>query len=292
MEVVRMRRACGIALGLITHAVFAVTVWRLFFFLQNTHHATSPGSLYVDVLLALQFAVPHSVLLHPTTRQRLSKLVPSAMYGCCYTLVTCGNLWLIFLFWQQSALSLWQFTGISSHLATAGFLGSWGALFYSLSLTGLGWQTGWTPWWHWFRNQPAPKREFAPKGAYCWIRHPVYLSFMGLLWFTPCMTLDRAVLTAIWTAYLFYGSYLKDKRLTYYLGAQYRRYLIEVPAYPLPFWTLSGRRYLHGAVADPDYKSCHSSLAQSLSLLGAVRSLFRDRIVRSRVTRKERVGEF
>jgi protein-S-isoprenylcysteine O-methyltransferase Ste14 len=214
--------------------VFAATVWRLFFFLQDTHHRTMPGPLYIDVLLALQFAVPHSVLLHPTTRQRLGKWIPSAMYGCFYTLVTCGNLWMIFLFWQHSSLCVWQLTGWSGSLASAGFLASWAALFYSLRLTGLGWQTGLTPWWHWVRRLPPPKREFVPTGAYLWLRHPVYLSFMGLLWFTPCMTLDRAVLTGVWTVYLFYGSYLKDERLAFYMGEKYRRYQAEVPAYPLP----------------------------------------------------------
>jgi hypothetical protein len=46
------------------------------------------------------------------------------------------------------------------------------------------------------------------------------------------MTLDRAVLTAIWTAYIFIGSHLKDRRLLYYLGDVYRRYQARVPGYP------------------------------------------------------------
>jgi hypothetical protein len=46
------------------------------------------------------------------------------------------------------------------------------------------------------------------------------------------MTADRAILTAVWTAYVFVGSYLKDRRLLYYVGEPYRRYLAEVPGYP------------------------------------------------------------
>ena len=67
------------------------------------------------------------------------------------------------------------------------------------------------------------------------IRHPGYMSFLGLVWFTPDMTIDRAMLVAIWTAYIFLGSRLKDMRLYHYLGSTYSAYRSRVPAYvPLP----------------------------------------------------------
>jgi protein-S-isoprenylcysteine O-methyltransferase Ste14 len=65
------------------------------------------------------------------------------------------------------------------------------------------------------------------------LRHPVYLGFLGLVWFVPCMTIDRATLTAVWTVYVFVGSYLKDRRMVHYLGMSYRQYQAEVPGYPL-----------------------------------------------------------
>ena len=118
----------------------------------------------------------------------------------------------------------------------------WGALLYSLSLTGMGYQNGWTPFYYWLRRQAPPRREFKPRGAYKLIRHPVYLSFLGLVWFTPRMTLDHAALTAIWTAYIFYGSFLKDRRLEHFVGETYKRYEAEVPGYPLvPFGPLARR---------------------------------------------------
>ena len=88
-----------------------------------------------------------------------------------------------------------------------------------------------------------------PRGAYHFFRHPVYLSFLGLVWFTPRMTLDHAVLTGIWTVYIFVGSYLKDRRLTYYLGDAYRAYQAKVPGYPLvPFGPLG--KVGHGSNPD------------------------------------------
>ena len=130
--------------------------------------------------LAILFVVPHSVLLLPVVRQRLTRLLPDAFYGSLFCVVTCASLLVVFANWQFSPSR-----GLAIHRARAfdcpgAFYGSWLALFYSLSLTGLGYQTGWTPWWHWVRGKPLPARKFEPRGAYLWLRHPVYLSFLGL----------------------------------------------------------------------------------------------------------------
>ncbi len=228
-----MHRAVGTAFGIGNHILFAFTVWRLFWFLKGSESLASPGeSLFVDFSLAVLFVVPHSIMLLPAVRQRLTQLLPDAFYGSLFCVVTCASLLVVFTNWQFSSSVIWQFKGARAAIIESAFYGSWIALFYSLSLTGLGYQTGWTPWWHWVRGKPLPARSFKPRGAYLWLRHPVYLSFLGLIWFVPVMTADRAVLTAMWTVYIFYGSWLKDQRLIHYLGDRYRRYQAQVPGYP------------------------------------------------------------
>lgn len=232
MDLVKSKR-WGIAAGLAVHVLFAATVWQLFWFLKEGRHVGTRGSLLVDASLALLFCVPHSLLLHPAVRQRLSVLIPNAFYGLFFTTVTCVSLLVLFAEWQPVGPVLWQATGVWQAIAEAGFYLSWAALFYSLYLTGLGYQTGLTPWLAWVRGEKLPRREFNPCGAYRLVRHPVYLSFMGLVWFTPTMTLDHAVLTSVWTVYLFVGSWLKDRRLEYFIGEPYREYERHVPGYPL-----------------------------------------------------------
>jgi len=122
----------------------------------------------------------------------------------------------------------------------AAFVASWVALFYSLSLSGFGYQTGWTQWLHWLRCQRLPRRGLVDRGAFRLLRHPAYLSFLGLIWFTPHMTFDHALLTGIWTGYIFVGSVLKDQRLECFLGDEYRKYASRVPGYPgMPFGPLA-----------------------------------------------------
>lgn len=225
-------RRVGIAFGLATHALFGVTVWHLFFFLSGRHVNAPAGPLWGNAILAFQFALPHSVLLHPRGREFFGRWIPQPLYGCVFTLVTCLSLLVLFAGWRSHPFVFWQLEGWPRRLMYFGFGFSWFGLFYSMSLTGLGYQTGWTPWWHWVHRRPLPKRAFHPRSVYQWIRHPIYLSFLGLLWFTPTMTADRALLTGVWTIYIFIGSYLKDERLAYYLGDSYREYRNRVRAYP------------------------------------------------------------
>ena len=234
-------RACGIAFGVGTQIFFAVTVYYLFFFLRDGITRPTVGWLAMDCALALQFAVIHSLLLLPRSRSMLARIIPSQLYGNLFALATCAGLSLMFVTWRSSPVLIWEASGWSRIVISAGFYASWASLIYSLKLVGLGYQTGWTQWVHWLRREALPRREFVQRSVYGWMRHPVYLSFLGLIWFTPRMTADHAVLTGLWTVYIFAGSYLKDQRLTFYLGDTYREYASRVPGYPGVFFGPLGK---------------------------------------------------
>ena len=57
------------------------------------------------------------------------------------------------------------------------------------------------------------------------------------------MTVDHAILTGFWTMYILFGSFLKDRRMAYYLGDAYRDYQQQVPGFPcMPFGPFARRR--------------------------------------------------
>ncbi|MFN9720775.1 MAG: methyltransferase family protein [Planctomycetota bacterium] len=226
-------RLAGIIAGVGTQACFALTVVSLFSYLRYGVPESTPSWLLVDSFLALQFAIPHSIILHPATRKALRPWISPEFYGLFFCLCTCLSLQWIFACWRSSPILIWDLEGIPARLMLAGFYASWVALLYSISLTGLGYQTGLSQWLYWIRGENMPRRDFTPKSLYRWMRHPVYLSFLGLIWFTPTMSADHAVLTGIWTVYIAIGSILKDQRLLFYLGDPYARYMQQVTGYPL-----------------------------------------------------------
>ncbi len=238
-----IRRALGIALGVGTQLFFLTTVWFLFWFLKDGGPRNLQGPVWMDALLAMQFAAPHSLLLLPSVRKFLGQWIIREFYPLFYCIATCAGLLLTIAYRQSSKTVLWECHGMTRGTILVGFYASWLALFYSLSLTGFGTQTGLPQWWHWVRRQSLPWPKFEPRGAYLWLRHPVYLSFAGLLWFTPRMTLDHAILTGFWTLYILFGSFLKDSRMEYYLGDAYRAYQQRVPGFPwLPLGPLGRRK--------------------------------------------------
>lgn len=235
-------RVIGIACGVATQVLFAWTVCRLFLFLRDPRSAGTGAFVLRDGLLAVQFGVIHSLLLLPAVRRRLARWIPAAFYGCFFCVVTCTTLLAMIRFWTVSPVVLYELTGTAGAAMRCAYYSSWLALIYSLQLSGLGYQTGWTPWWHWFRNRPQPRRTFEEREVYCLFRHPIYLSFLAIVWITQRMTLDHALLTGVWTVYILFGSYLKDERLAFYLGTPYRDYQERVPGFPLIGFGPLGRR--------------------------------------------------
>jgi hypothetical protein len=229
-------RLFGVGLAAVAHLLLPLTVWFLFPFLRGDVAVPSdaaPAWWLIDGLLVVQFGVLHSALLAPTVRNRLTRVLPRGLHGCLFCAVTCLSLLLLVLCWQSSPPLLYELATWPAHVVRGAYLLCWVGLVYSLYLTGIGNQTGWTPFWSWLRGTEQVRR-FEPSGAYRLLRHPTYLFFLGQVWFTPLMTLDRALLNGLLTAYILLGSYLKDRRLVFYLGDTYRRYQAEVPGYPLP----------------------------------------------------------
>lgn len=226
-------RACGLALGVGTQLLFLWTAYQLFLFLSGPSDRGHGFHPLRDVILALFFAWPHSVLLYPGVQKWLKAYVHPQLMGCVHCLVTCVSLLVLFPLWSVSQGGLWDMHGWSALLMQAGFYGSWLALLYSLWLSGMGYQTGLLPWLYWVRGVKSPRREMNRSGAFRLMRHPVYLSFLGLIWFTPHMTWDHVILTSVWTIYIYVGSYMKDRRLLHYIGQPYREYAQSVPGFPL-----------------------------------------------------------
>jgi methanethiol S-methyltransferase len=226
------KRTAGICFGIGTQVLFLVTVVQLFLFLRFGGGSTYHGWWIVDSILAVGFVLPHSILLVPEVQARMKKWLPAGMLGCVHCVTTCLTLLVLFREWGRSEIIIWQASGAVKVLVLVFFYGAWVGLFYSLYLTGLGYQTGLTQWWYWLIRKRPPARQFVTRGAFRWMRHPVYMSFLGLIWFTPVMTLDHAILTAVWTVYIYLGSYHKDRRLIRFIGKEYIEYGKRVSGLP------------------------------------------------------------
>jgi protein-S-isoprenylcysteine O-methyltransferase Ste14 len=82
-------------------------------------------------------------------------------------------------------------------------------------------------------------------GFYCYVRHPLYLFSLILIWLIPLMTVNVLTLNALITLYVYVGSVFEENKLLVQFGHAYDHYRRHVP------------RLL------PRLKRCHPPIADS-----------------------------
>jgi protein-S-isoprenylcysteine O-methyltransferase Ste14 len=74
------------------------------------------------------------------------------------------------------------------------------------------------------------------RGPYRWIRHPLYLSSLLMIWSYPDLTLDRFLFNLLFTVWVIVAILLEERGLVATFGESYRNYQREVPVLiPLRF---------------------------------------------------------
>lgn len=66
-------------------------------------------------------------------------------------------------------------------------------------------------------------------GMYRWVRHPLYLLSMILMWLTPVMTTNLAAVFFVMTLYMVVGTFFEERRLVDDFGEAYVAYQAQVP---------------------------------------------------------------
>jgi protein-S-isoprenylcysteine O-methyltransferase Ste14 len=79
-------------------------------------------------------------------------------------------------------------------------------------------------------------------GMYRWVRHPVYFCGLVFIWLMPQMTVNQLVLSAIFSVYLYVGTFFEERRLVAEFGDDYRQYQRRVPRLMPAPWALRWRR--------------------------------------------------
>ena len=67
------------------------------------------------------------------------------------------------------------------------------------------------------------------RGVYAWVRHPLYVGGLLILWAAPVLTVNMAVFDAALSLYLFAGAWWEERKLRAELGPAYDAYRRAVP---------------------------------------------------------------
>jgi len=188
-----------------------------------------PGDLVIDTGLSVLFFVQHSWMVRRPVRRRLARIMTEHYLDAAYAIASGIALLAVVMLWQSSGPVLWQATSGLWWAARLIFVLAIGILFWGgLSLKGFD-SFGLRPIRHRFRARSAPPSKLMVQGAYRWVRHPLYLAMLLMIWSYPILTIDRLLFNMLWTIWIVIGTVLEERDLAVDFGNDYREYQCSVP---------------------------------------------------------------
>lgn len=202
---------------------------------------STTGALTVNTALSLAFFAQHSGMIRRPFESRMSRIVPRYLHRALYAVASGLVLWTVMLLWQPVEPVLvsagptlrWLLRALFV-AAAAGFL--WGLRSLD-ALDGFGAR----PIRAHLRGASPAEPELAARGAYRWVRHPLYTAVLVMIWAAPDVTADRLLFSVLWTIWVVIAVRLEERDLVAEFGDAYRRYQRQVPML-LPTHTPTGPR--------------------------------------------------
>ena len=206
------------------------------------------GRLTFDSLLCVIFFVQHSGMIRRSAKERMARRLPALYLPALYSIASGFALLALVLLWQPTNHVLFRLHGPVRWLSTfvslaalAGFV--WGVV----ALRGFD-PFGTHPLRAASLGTPPPSSVFVVRGPYRYVRHPLYLFMLILIWATPHLSTDRLLFNLLWTAWVVVGTRLEERDLLTDFGQTYRQYRHSVPMLiPLPGFLRHDRQDHSGA---------------------------------------------
>ena len=211
----------------------SLLVFIIFLFVGSLNllgmHLGESGVLWFDAGLSLLFFIQHSGMVRKPFHRWLAGLIPEHYVGAIYTIVSGIVLLLVILPWQTSTQTV----------ITPSDLFRWSLRAISFfSLLGFYWGIkalrcfdpfGLRPIFNRLRGRNPKPMPFTVAGPYRWVRHPLYLFMIVMIWSCPDLTRDRLLFNLLWTGWIVIGSYFEEMDLIVEFGDAYREYQKRVP---------------------------------------------------------------
>jgi protein-S-isoprenylcysteine O-methyltransferase Ste14 len=185
-------------------------------------------SLVFNTCLCLVFFLQHSGMIRTRTQRWMSQFIPEYYLGAVFSIVSALLLLTLVILWQESMVVLASAEGIYRLTLRA--------LFF-LSIAGQIWGTWSLKSADLFgarallRNQSAaqPPPPIVIGGPYRWVRHPLYLTTLLMIWSHPDLIADRLLFNVLFTVWIIAGAVLEEHDLIGIYGDDYRKYQLSVP---------------------------------------------------------------
>jgi protein-S-isoprenylcysteine O-methyltransferase Ste14 len=188
------------------------------------------ASLLVDVVLLGLFALQHSGMARPAFKRWLTGFIPKEAERSTYVLLSTVCMVLLFWLWAPLGGVVWNVDSSWAVYTLYGlYFASWGLLLYTTFLINHFDLFGLRQSYYALLGKEMPALRFVTPALYRVVRHPLYVAWLGIFWFTPTMTETHLVFAIITTLYILVGIKLEERDLED-AHPEYAQYKLKVPA--------------------------------------------------------------
>ncbi|MGJ8664222.1 MAG: methanethiol S-methyltransferase, partial [Marinicella sp.] len=187
-------------------------------------------ALMINLGLLSLFAVQHSGMARKGFKDWIKQFIPEAAERSTYVMLSNIALFTLMLFWEPIGGVIWQ---VESQFAVTVlislYMSGWALVFISSFLINHFHLFGLQQVWFNFKGKVIPAGKFTTPSLYRFVRHPLYVGFIVLMWSATTMTVAHLLFAVMCTAYILVGIQFEEKDLKDELGDDYAAYQAEVP---------------------------------------------------------------
>ncbi|HSD70762.1 MAG TPA: isoprenylcysteine carboxylmethyltransferase family protein [Woeseiaceae bacterium] len=234
-----MKRGLIFVYGVLSYLFFFATFLYAIGFIGNIgvpksmdSAPTQPlmASLLIDLCLLALFAVQHSGMARPAFKRWLTRYIPPEAERSTYVLLSTVCMALLFWFWAPLGGVVWNVANpIGQYTLYGLYFASWTLLLYATFLINHFDLFGLRQAYHALLGKDMPALKFVTPALYRIIRHPIYLGWLGIFWFTPTMSETHLVFAVVTTLYILVGIRFEERDLEI-AHPEYTQYKRKVPA--------------------------------------------------------------
>jgi protein-S-isoprenylcysteine O-methyltransferase Ste14 len=192
-------------------------------------HLSASTALGWDAALSLLFFAQHSGMVRRPVKAWMARWLPSRDLGALYALASGAVLAAVVILWQRVGV----FRPLHGPLHWAGLA------IASVAMVLFVWGLASLRSVDFFGARPIlarrrgvaepPAAQLVVRGPYRWVRHPLYLATLLLIWSPMVFSADRLLFDLLWSCWIVIGTYLEELDLRVELGEPYAAYCRRVP---------------------------------------------------------------
>jgi protein-S-isoprenylcysteine O-methyltransferase Ste14 len=199
-------------------------------FAETSSGTVTAAPLIGNIFLFSAFALHHSVFARESVRAWVVRHVPATLERSCYVWVASLMLIAVCAMWQPLPGVAWDVRGAARWILRAVQLFGLWLTVRSAAIIDIWDLAGVRPARSIPNSQlPTPKgNEFKTEGPYGWVRHPIYLGWVLVVFAVPLMTITQLLFAIVSCVYLLVAVPLEERSLLKTSGGGYERYRQQV----------------------------------------------------------------